>query len=226
MKLRNMQERHWLLIMVTVIIRDNGEPNVIKLTYENLWRELKSIPDAELRVQTSWLDGLQEVKTKFVCFVEADCLVSSGYFDSLAGYIKKNPQMGKLAILSSSTAVDNWAVRFYGYRLGNNYSDGVIPTKDKKNTKAPFYTIPIAYIPGAFLRLNLLRQIIDEVKPVNTEDLVYMSNQLSLGAWRKNWMVYIAPSSTYVTTDKSVNDIGRFDPKPGDLVQKFAKELI
>lgn len=224
--------------MVTVIIRDNGEPNVIKLTYENLWRELKSIPDAELRVQTSWLDGLQEVKTKFVCFVEADCLVSSGYFDSLAGYIKKNPQMGKLAILSSSTAVDNWAVRFYGYRLGNNYSDGVIPTKDKKNTKAPFYTIPIAYIPGAFLRLNLLRQIIDEVgfplyspNKVSTEedrseDLVYLSNQLSLGAWRKNWMVYIAPSSTYVTTDKSVNDIGRFDPKPGDLVQKFAKELI
>lgn len=63
--------------MITVIIRHEGEDNVIKLTYENLWRELKDITGASLRVSPTWFGALEEVKTKFVCFVESDCLVLS-----------------------------------------------------------------------------------------------------------------------------------------------------
>lgn len=213
--------------MITVIIRDDGEDKVVKLTYENLWRELKNIPDAEILVEQDWFNGLPKVKTKFVCFVETDCLVTSGYFESLYGFIKKNPLLGHLAVLSTATAVGTWAVRFFGYSLGNTYSDGIVPNLDKKNTKLPFYTVQIAYIPGALLRTSMVREVVDKAKINGRDmDLVEMSTRLSLEFWRKKWMVYIAPNSTYCSTEKYLNDITKFDPQAKDLVGKFASESI
>ncbi len=215
--------------MFTVVLKHNGEENVIKLTYENIWKEIKNIPGAEIIVSNNWFNSLSKVKkNKFVCFVEADCLVNSGYFTSLVGYIKKNPQLGKLGILSTSTAVNNWAVKFFGYNVGNNQSDGIIPNKAKKETSLPFYTSQIAYIPGALIRVSMLKEVLDDVK-VNAsmeQDLVYLSTLLSLGFWRRNWMVYIAPNSTYCTTEDYVNDIGKFDHGAKDLVGKFVKESV
>lgn len=215
--------------MLTVIIKDNGEPNVIKLTYENIWRELKNIPDAEILVEEDWFNGLSKVKTKFVCFVESDCLITSGYFESLIGFIKKNPLLGHLAVLSTATAVGTWAVRFFGYSLGNTYVDGVVPNIDKKNTKLSFYTIQIAYIPGAIIRTKMLKELFAKSSLVvngKDMDLAQLSTLLSLEFWRKKWMVYIAPNSTYCTTETYVNNIGDFDPKAKDLVGKFASESI
>lgn len=213
--------------MVTIIIRDAGEPNVIKLTYENLWRELKNIPDAEIIVEKDWFNGLTKVNTKWVCFVEPDCLVTSGYFESLTGFMKKNPLLGHLAVLSTATAVGTWAVRFFGYSLGNTYSDGIVPNVDKKATKQPFYTIQVAYIPGALVRTKMVRDVIDKAKVNGMDmDLVEMSTRLSLEFWRKKWMVYIAPNSTYCSTETYLNDITKFDPQAKDLVGKFASESI
>lgn len=214
--------------MFTVLIRDNGEEKVTRLTYENLYKELRNVPDSDLIITKNWFDAVGDVKTKFVCLVEADCLVNSGYFDSLAGYIKKNPQLGKLGVLSSSTAVTNWANKFYGYSLGNNYSDGVIPNKDKKGTQLPFYTSQIAYIPGAVMRTQMFKTVLQDIEAANSleKDLVYMSTMISLAFWRHNWMIYLAPNSTYCTTEEYVNDIGKFDSGAGVLKEKFAKESV
>lgn len=214
--------------MISVIIKDNNEPNVIKLTYENLWRELKDIPDAELLVDSDWFAPLSRVQNKYVCFVEADCLVSSGYFSSQLGLFKKNPFFRKLAVLSSCVGVNNWANRFYGYSLGNNYSDGVIPNKGMKSSKP--YPLQIAYIPGSIVRLSMLRELLTDLDPSTSwqNDLVYMSAQLSLGFWQQGDgnRVDINPNTTYVTTEDYVNDLGKFPIGSQELVDMFKREGI
>lgn len=215
--------------MITLIIKDGGEPSVIRLTYQNLYNETKDIDGAKIVVHEDWTKALDRVDTKYVCLVEPDCLVSSGYFSSLLGYLKKNaPELNKFAVLSSTTAVNNWAVRFYGYNLGNEFSDKVVPNRVKKSTKLPFYTLQIAYIPGAIIKTEFLKQILRETTLPNRwyDDLVYFSTQLSLGFWKHSWMVYLAPSPTYVTTEDYVNDIGDFKLKEAGLLSKFAKESI
>lgn len=212
--------------MITVVIRDNGEPNVIKLTYENVWREIKNIPDADIVVAKDWFDAL-DTKNKLISFIEPDCLLSSGYYESLTGHLKKNPQMGHMAVLSSSTAVNQWASRFFGYNIGSTYSDGIVPNLDKKATSLPFYTIQVAYIPGAVIRTKMIKEILKDMK-INGQDmnLVQMSTLLSLAFWRKKWMVYIAPATTYCTTEDYVNDITKFKHEADDLFDKFKAESI
>ena len=91
--------------MLTVVIRDGGEPRVTQLTYENLWKELKDIPNAELVVLKDWFSAVATTKNKYVSLVEPDCLVSSGYFASQLGLLKKDPYFRKLAMLSSVTGL-------------------------------------------------------------------------------------------------------------------------
>lgn len=215
--------------MITILIKDNGEKKVTDMTYELLYRELKDIPNAEMRVVKDWVESLPEVKTKLVCFVESDCLVSSGYFSSLLGTLKKNSyELNKMAVLASTTAVKNWAVRFYGYNLGNSYSERIVPNLTKKQTKIPFYTIQIAYIPGAIMRTNFIRQIVKECNlPRNWyDDLVFFSTTVSLTLWKHNWMVYLAHNPTYCTTEDYVNDISVFELEDKTLLKKFKAESI
>lgn len=213
--------------MITVIIKDNGEENVVRLTYENLWRELKDIPGAELYALKNWFD-MPQINNKYVCFVEADCLVNSGYFSSQLGLIKKNPYLRKLAMFSASTGVNNWANKFYGYNVGNNYSDGIIPNRTKKSTQP--YPIQIAYVPGAVIRYSMLVPLLDKLKANNSweNDLVFLSTQLSLGFWRQGDgnRVYINPNATYVTTEEYVNAIGKFENEAADLYTMFSRESI
>lgn len=213
--------------MLSVIIQDNGEPNVISLTYQNLWRELKDISGSELLVG-NWIEKLGEVKNNYVCFVEADCLVNSGYFSSQMGLFKKNNMFRKLAMLSSATAVNDWHNRFYGYRLGESYVDGVIPDLSKRSTA--IYPVQIGYVPGSIIRLSMLKnamKALDLGNQVQT-DLVKLSTELSLWFWKQGDgnRVHLNPNTTYVSTEGYINDIGKFDPKPGDLVIKFKKEAI
>lgn len=216
--------------MLTVVIKDSGEENVVKLTYENLWKELKDIPGAELIVRKNWLDSttLANTKNKYICFVEADCLVNSGYFSSQIGLLKKNPYFRKLAMFSSSTAVTNWANKFYGYNVGNSYVDGIAPNKDKKSNQP--YPVQISYLPGAIVRVNMIGALLLNMKP-NTSwenDLVFLSTQVSLGFWRQGDgnRVYINPNATYLTTEEYVNDLGKFDANAGDLKKMFVRESI
>ena len=236
--------------MLSVIIKDSHEPNVIKLTYENLFRELKNI-DSELLVADNWIDAVMKLETgheNFVCMVEADCLVNSGYFSSQMGLFKKSPYFRKLAVMSSATAINDWSNRIYGYSLGENYMEGVIPNHEQKST-VPF-AVQIAYIPGSVIRLRNLQSLIDNLGWKSLEkgkvlkvgetwenDLVYFSTQISLGFWRRGrgqgWSagssgnrVHLNPNATYVTTEDYVNDLGKFDPEAGDLVGMFKREVI
>jgi len=225
--------------MLSVIIKDSHEPNVIKLTYENLHRELKDI-DSELLVASDWIDAVMGLETgheNFVCMVEADCLVNSGYFSSQMGLFKKSPYFRKLAVMSSATAINDWSNKIYGYRLGDNYTEGVIPNSEQKSTVP--YAVQIAYIPGSVIRLANLQSLFDNLKPNNSwdNDLVYFSTQISLGFWRRGrgqgWSagssgnrVHLNPNATYVTTEDYVNDLGKFDPEAGDLVGMFKREVI
>ncbi len=206
--------------MLSVVIKDDGEPNVTKLTYENLWRELKNMPDVELIVAEDWLEALDKVENKYVCFVESDCLVSSGYFSSQLGLFKKNPDFRRLAMLSSGVAVNNWAVKFYGYSVGEGY---VEPTKNKKSRYV--YPVQVGYVPGAIINVLMLREIIGGIR---YDDLIELSTAISLGFWRQGdgHRVHINPNTTYVTTEEYTNELGDLGLDTSDLKDLFKREAI
>jgi hypothetical protein len=212
--------------MLTTVILDSGEPNVIKLTYENLHKELKDIPGSKIVVSDSWFGGLGQIKTPYVCFVEADCLVNSGYFSSLLGLYTKSSTYDQLAVMSSKTGVNDWSNVFYGYSIGSHYSDGVVPSTEKKSTHP--YPVQIAYIPGALIRTNRLMTLLGklDLKPSAAEDLVYFSTLISLGFWEIGRRININPNTTYVTTEDYVNEIGKFPHDGAKLVNKFKRESI
>lgn len=217
--------------MLTVVIKNDGEENVIKLTYDNIWREIKDMPDTEIIVADHWFDALADVKNTFVSFVESDCLLSSGYFSSQMGLLKKNTFFRKIAVMSSATAVNQWHNKFYGYSLGENYKEGIIPNKASKSSTP--YPVQIAYIPGAIVRVGMLKRLLDGQDAVNgwEKDLEYLSTRISLGFWAQGDgnRVHINPNSSYCTTEDSVNNIGKFDPgieKIDALLGMFHKESI
>lgn len=211
--------------MVSIIIKNDGEPKVIELTYDNLYREIKDIPGAEIIVADHWGDPLNRIKNNFVCFVEADCLVNSGYFTSQLGLFKKNTHYRKLAMLASSVGVNNWANKFYGYSVGNDYTKGIVPVKDKKS-KAP-YPVQIAYIPGAIIRTNMLKEALSKLKLANgiEQDLVYMSTVISLHLWLQGDgnRIYINPNTSYVSTEDYINGIL---PIPDSSIEEQVKKLL
>lgn len=213
--------------MLTVIIKDNGEPNVVKLTYENIWREIKDIPDVKLLVQPNW--SVQDIKKdRFVCLLEADCLVNSGYFTSMLGLFEKNKMFRKLAMLSSSVAVNHWHNKFYGYTIQDDNVEGVVPVREKKSRAV--YPVQVGYVPGAIIRTSMLLDALESTGAnVSWEDdLVYLSTQLSLAFWSQGDgnPVHINPNTTYVTTEDYVNDISKFYVNSEGLLEMFKKESI
>lgn len=217
------------MTVLSVIILEGDEPNVIKLTYENLYKEIKSIPDAELIVAKDWFDAVSVIHNKLVCFVESDCLVNSGYFASQLSLFNKNSHMRKLAMLSSAVGVNNWANRIYGYKLGENYADGVIPVKEKVSSSV--HPIQMGFLPGAIVRPSMLMKAIRtlDIKDHTKMDLVSLSCALSLEFWKQGDgnRVHINQNTTYVTTEDYVADMGT--PVPVDvkhLPQMFKQESI
>lgn len=205
--------------ILTVIIKDNGEPKVVKYTYTALWNELKGIPGVALIIADSWFQGLQKVnpKTKFVCFVEADCLVSSGYFESLLGLMNKIEDHRHIAVLSPATAVRVWVNRIYGYGFHDKIGDSLVPRLDPKYAMP--YPVQAAYIPGALIRLTMLQRYMEEHSlPRDIEvDLQRMSIMLSFGFWLQHVnngigeRVYVSPNTVYATTEEYVNSIYDID---------------
>lgn len=219
--------------MLTVVIaKQRVEQTVIDLTEQNLKRELKSVNNSELLITEGWSEGIGKCQTEFICLVEPDCLVSSGYFASQVGLFKKNPMYRQLGIMSSSTSVVNWATKIYGFDLADFQTSGVFPVKEKVST-AP-YRIPIAYIPGSIIRLSTLRRVLDSNRKDHiigsglmklSADLTYFSTMLSLAFWRQESHICINPNASYCTTEAYVGDKGIFDNTAGDLYLRFKKEL-
>lgn len=208
--------------MLSVILPRWAEPTVIHLTQENLQRELEAVNGAELLVTDSWSEGIAKTRNDYICLVEPDCLVSSGYFASMMGLFTKS-HFRKLSIMSATTSVLDWENRFYGYQVGNNYSDGVWPVLKSKSTSP--YPVQIAYVPGSILRMSMLNKIMPNVD-FQAKNLTKLSTDVSLECWRNNGHVLINPNSSYCTTEDHVSQQGKFDPKAGDLVTRFAKEVI
>lgn len=222
--------------MLSVIIKNDGEDSVVQLTYENLWHELKDIPGAELLVSEDWFDYLPKIKNNYVCFVESDCLVSKDYFIRQLKEFRTNPGR-KLSMLTAQTAVSTWGNYFYGYYVDNISSSNVIPSHQRKSSAS--YPVEIGFMPGAIIRLSMLKDILEslQVKHSWSQDLVFLSSELSLAFWRQGAdglikkvqngnPVYVNPNVTYVTTESYVNDIGKFDFDIRDLQSKFKKESI
>lgn len=218
--------------MLTVVIKDSGEKKVTDFTYELLWKELKDIPGSHLFVSEDWFDGMADRTNKYICFVEADCLVSSGYFASMLGLLKKDPFNRKLAMMSSTTGVNNWANRFYGYSLHNVSKFGaeayVRPNRDKNSSQVD--AVQMGYVPGSIIRVNMLQKVMDEYPKLTEmqDDLVKFSAVMSLAFWSQGDgnRVHLNPNATYVTTEEYVNDIPHYELPIKKLVEKFERETI
>ena len=214
--------------MLSVIILDNGESKVTELTYENLYHELKDIKGSELLIYKNWFTALKKVKNNYVCFVEADCLVSPGYFNTQLKALVKNP-LRKVSMVSPAVGVNHWDNCFYGYKINvASNNNGIIPNREKKSRSQ--YPVQIGYIPGSIIRLNMLKTAVEAVRvePSWNNDLVYLSAQLSLAFWKQGDgnPVHVYPNVTYVTTEEYVNDIAHFPVNLGNLFSKFAMESI
>jgi len=215
--------------VVSVIILNSGEPNVIQLTFENLYKELKDIYGSELLIRNKWFD-LEGIKNRYVCFVEADCLVEPGYFKSQLEKFQEKGYSRNMAIMSASTSINYWNNKIYGYQV-NTDSYGIYPNRAPKS-RVPF-TVEIAYIPGSIIRVSMLKTVLKNFTH-QTEDLVYLSSELSMAFWRKSaesqgkgYRIYLNPRTSYLTTESYVNDLGKFDTRVNDNVMSlFAKESI
>lgn len=218
--------------MLTCIIKNDGEDDVTQMTYESVWHELKDIPGAELVVSDDWFTYLPEVKNNYVCLLEADCLISEDYFKKQLKEFRTNPGR-KLSMLTAHTCVKWWENGFYGYSIDYKFANFVVPNSKKKSSAA--YPIEVGFMPGAIIRVSMLRDVLAGIE--STNDLVLLSTQLSLAFWRQGAdgpakkiqngnPVYVNPSVDYVTTEGYVNDIGKFEVDMVDLQDKFVKESI
>lgn len=224
--------------MITVVIKDNGEKNVTQYTYENMERELRDIDGAEIVIALDWFDAFDTIKTDFVCFVEADCLVNSGYFASQVGILDKDSSLRKMAVLSSANGILHWGDRIYGYSLTEDFDDVVAPEKVASSTM--LYPIQFAYIPGAVMRTRMLRSVIDQYKvdhlksgkkedqKIDTDDLVSFSVLLSTMFWNggSGHRVAVNPNTTYVTTEAYVGQAVEIDFDTTHLKKIFKKAGI
>lgn len=219
--------------MLTVVLaKQKVEQTVIDLTKENMKRELKSVNNSELLITEGWSEGIGKCKTEYICLIEPDCLVSSGYFASQVGLFKKNPMYRQLGIMTSSTSIVNWANKIYGYDLADRQTLGVVPIKHPASS-AP-YRLPIAYIPGSIMRLSTLKRVLENNRKDHiigsglmklSADLTYFSTMVSLAFWRLDSHICINPNASYCTTEDYVGEKGNFDNTAGDLYSRFKKEL-
>lgn len=219
--------------MVSVIVLDNGEPSVIQYTFEKLYTELKDISGSELLIKKEW--EITHVKNRYVCFVEADCLVSEGYF-------KKQLEMFKtlsprVTMLSSVTAVRRWDNCIYGYFIDDAR---IIPNRKSKSKRS--YPVQIAYIPGTIIRTSSLNKLLKQITIPKgyLNDLVYYSSLVSLNSWEKGLIfddkhpegqlgsqLYLNPEVTYATTEDYANDLADFPELLNEKVTRlFEKESI
>lgn len=221
--------------MITVIIPRTEEPKVVLMTQENLIKELYPLQDSELLVEDSWWQGLQKVKTPFVCLVEPDCVVSSGYFASNVGLFQKNPYYRKLAMVSSAIGVRNFGNRIFNYEMQQTEWEGFeddIQTKEqiganKEKHSSSLYPAQIGFVPGAVIRTSALLEHAKDFAKLPTHNLVEFSARVSFKFWESGRRVEVNPNSTYVSNEGYLAEPPRFDPKvPANVGSLFQREGI
>jgi hypothetical protein len=215
--------------MVSVVILNNHEPNVVQYTFDQLYTELKDIPGSELLIKDSW--DIADVKNRFVAFVEADSLVSPGFFSKQLDALKR--MSPRVAVLAPATAVVRWDNIIYGYTL-DTYTRAVPNRKQKVSFPHP---VQIAFLPGAIIRVSCLKKI----KGFKvSKDLVETSASMSLNIWQSGLsiddkhpngqlgrQIYLNPEVAYATTEEYVNDICHYNHTiESDLLSLFVRESI
>lgn len=225
--------------MITVIIKNNGGHRGLVDTKKAILRELQDIPGSEVIAAEDWLEALDVVKTRFVCFVETNCIISGGYFSSLVGLITKDLTLRKLGILGSATGVLNFGNRVYGYVYAQKLSDGLVPVRTASSSK--IYPVQIAFIPGAVMRTKMLKKAManfynaaghedhdEEVPFIPADNPVQFSASLSLLFWAlgDGHRVAINPSTSYVTPESSPGEPTKYPVDPGELLDVFVKAGI
>lgn len=186
--------------MLTTILRRNAEPNIIQLTQEIIVGEMSKLNRSEMLTEDSWAEGLKKVRTPFVCLLEADCVLSSGYFwDALEPFREDghNPEKGtggytKLAVISPVVGVESFTNRIYGYGIEG---DEAYP-KSTKDSDGPYH-VQIGYVPGAIMRYASIKNA--DVDWDN-KDLVRLSAEVCLELWNTGRRVQINPAVTYVSS--------------------------
>lgn len=219
--------------MLSVIIPNTDEPTVVQLTYDNLRKELFSVDGSELIVADNWLAGLEKAQGDYISLVEPDCLVSGGYFSSNLGLFRKNAFYRKLAMVSSCVGVDNWGNRIYNYKL-----DKVVAGDEKlsvgywhiaaerRKKGSGLYPIQIGFVPGAIFRKSALQKLVKQVDLQN-RDLVALSTEISFNLWNSNRRIAINPNTTYVSTDRNIENPADFKFKvPDRAANIFTQEQI
>lgn len=205
--------------MLSVVILDNHEPKVIELTYEQIHNELRHISGSEVIVSEDWFTAVDDIKNSFVCFVEPDCLVSPGYFEDLLKVFEYNKMYRTLAMVSSATAVCHWHNKIYGFSMGNEWIDSLIPNRHEASSQP--YESSVAYFPGSIIRTKAMKRILPEINPSFRNDLVLLSTEISLALWGAKGIkksphsagnsIFIDPNATYVTTEDYVGMVAKFN---------------
>lgn len=220
--------------MLSVIIKNTNEPNVVRLTYDNFCRDLLSVKDStELIVADTWETGYAQSKGNFVSFVEPDCLVSSGFYSSNFSLFKKNDHYRKLAMVGSSVGVDDWGNRIYNYKLGQVTAgdDDLSVTywrlqPERRKKGQGLYPVQVSFFPGAIFRRTAIDDIVREIG-LKDDDLVRLSTKICFYLWGNNRRLLINPNTTYVTTDRRVENPGLWEPEvPDQATAIFAREQL
>lgn len=222
--------------MLSIILPRWEEKTVVDYTKELIAKELSALPDAEIIVADSWSKGLDKAKCDFVCLIEPDCLVSSGYFTSNYNLFKKNSQFRKLAMVTSSVGLNNWGNRIFGYTLEQvQYGDGkkgistkdweIQPTREKKSSS--LFPIQVGFLPGAIIRKSAMQDILSHVQNIDNQDLAKLSIDASFYLWGSGRRVHVNPNTTYVSTDKLIASPAQFNYELPDTAQAiFTQEVI
>lgn len=222
--------------MLSVILPRWDDPPVIEMTRDNIQNELRSVVDAELIVANSWLDGLNKSRTDFVCLIEPDCLVSSGYFSSNLSLFLKNKQFRKLAMVSSAIGLNNWGNKIYGYhmeRVTYGKDDDNIQTTCteiqafRERRSSSLFPVQVGFLPGAIVRRSAMQAILQEFKKLDMQDLVKLSTDISFYLWSTGRRVYVNPNTTYVSTDRRLENPDSFKWKLATEAEHiFEQEFI
>lgn len=234
--------------MISIVIKRTDEPKVIQMTQADLVRQLSDIRGAEIILEDTWTEGLKKVRTPYVSLVEPDCVFSAHYYSSNMGLITKahekvaatssQPMGGggyqKLAMISSCLGVKDFGNRIYSYEL-DKVKDGdvngielkgwhILPTRKKLNMK--LYHVQVGFVPGAIIRMSAIKDIIED-ELWNGEDLVKLSTALSFYFWDTGRRIQLNPNTTYVSSDKNLENPPLFEIKvPTKVSSIFHQEGI
>lgn len=232
--------------MLTVVIKKSDDLDASQMTQKTILKELWAIPESEMLLEDSWLQGLKKVRTPFVCLVEADCILSASYIASNFNLLRKSQSqalggkgtgrgMGggglmKLAVLSSCLGIKDFSNRIYNYRLAK-VEDGpsmkgwhIQPQRESRDIH--LYMVQVGFIPGAIMRMSSIKDSI-ETLDWDQPDLVKMSTEVCFHLWGTNRRVALNPSTTYVTDTIGLDNPPLFSVKISTVVANtFNKEYL